>query len=177
MSGWFDWGDDRDSKRSLTLKQRKILYKNAKGRCQNPACNRKITFDEMQAGHKYRSWAKGGETSLRNAVCLCYRCNKKQNQDSWAIFLRKQGVVEPKTKLKQSLQKLKLPQLKRLANKHKIKLKGKTVETFFSSYRKAPTKTQYVNKLSGVVTLKEIASIPKEKVAKKKRRKATSYWW
>jgi len=74
--------DYYDSKRSLGIRDRQILYRNAKGRCQNPACNKKIEFDEMQVGHK-TAWSRGGSTTLRNSVCLCYRCNKLQGTDSW----------------------------------------------------------------------------------------------
>jgi hypothetical protein len=176
MVGLFDIGDDRDNKRSLTPSQRKILYKNAKGRCQNPACKRKIAFDVMVVGHK-TAWSKGGSTTLRNCVCLCMECNKRQGTYNWGRFLKKQGVEEPKTKRKRLLQKLTVPQLKRLAAKHKIKLQSQTVGDFWGTHRLAPTKTQYVNKLSGLITETEITSVPKIKVVKKRRRNYTSNWF
>ena len=151
-------GDDYDSKRTLGIRDKQILYRRVKGRCENPACGRKIDFDEMEASHKTRAWSKGGRTTLTNSVCLCHRCNKLQGTDSWATFLRKQKVVDPKTKLKKSLQALNIKQLKHLADKHNIKVKGQVVESLFSSYKKSPTKSQYINKLSGVVTEKEIQS-------------------
>lgn len=175
------WGDDTDSKRTLGIRDKQILYRNAKGRCENPACGKKIDFDEMQVGHK-TAWSRGGRTTLKNSVCLCYRCNKLQGTDSWATFLRKQNVVDPKTTLKKALQALSIKQLKYLADKHNIKVKGQVVEDFFDSYRKAPTKGQYVNKLSGVVTDREIQSAPKETVKpvakrKKKRKSADKFWF
>jgi hypothetical protein len=48
----WDFGNDRDTKRTLGIRDKQILYRNAKGRCQNPACDKKIDFDEMQVGHK-----------------------------------------------------------------------------------------------------------------------------
>jgi hypothetical protein len=150
--------DDYDSKRTIGIRDKQILYRNAKGRCQNPACGKKIEFDEMQVGHK-TAWSRGGRTTLANSVCLCYRCNKLQGTDSWATFLKKQGVVDQKTQLKKSLQALTLSQLKDLASKHKLKVRGKIVEGFFDSHRKAPTKTQYINKLVGIVTEKEINKV------------------
>jgi hypothetical protein len=50
------------------------------------------------------------------------------------------------------------------------------VETLFDSSRKPPTKSQYITKLSGVVTEKELHSIPKEavKTAVKRKRKKSS---
>ena len=174
------WDDDeRDSKRTLGIRDKQIIYRNAKGRCQNPACGKKIEFDEMQVGHK-TAWSRGGSTTFRNSICLCYRCNKLQGTDSWATFLKKQGVEEPKLKSKKSLEALSITQLKFLAQKHNIKVKGTVVETFFDSSRKAPTKRQYINKLAGVVTEKELSSVPKEapKTAKKKkRRKSDDFWW
>lgn len=163
------FGDDYDSKRTLGIRDKQILYRNAKGRCENPACGKKIDFDEMQVGHK-TAWSKGGRTTLKNSICLCYRCNKLQGTDSWATFLKKQNVVDSKTKLKKALQALSVKQLKYLADKHNIKVKGQLVEDFFDSYRKAPTKSQYINKLVGVVTERELSSLPKE-LPKKVRRK------
>jgi hypothetical protein len=171
--------DDRDTKRSLGIRDRQILYRNAKGRCQNPACNKKIEFDEMQVGHK-TAWSRRGSTTLRNSVCLCYRCNKLQGTDSWAVFLKKQGVKDPKEEVKQSLQNLTLQQLKLLAAKHKVKVTGRIEEDLFSSRRLAPTKRQYVNKLSGVVTAADLRSLPKElpKPPKKPtRRRSDDSWW
>ena len=178
MYYWDDW-DDRDPRRSLSQRDREILYRSAKGRCQNPACNMKIEFGEMLAGHK-TAWSKRGSTTLRNSVCLCYRCNKLQGTDSWAVFLKKQGVKDPKEELKQALQSLTLQQLKLLAAKHKVKVTGRIEEDLFSSRRLAPTKRQYVNKLSRVVTAADLRTLPKEppKPAKKRtRRQSSDLWW
>jgi hypothetical protein len=116
-------------------------------------------------------------------VCLCYKCNKLQGTDSWATFLKKYGVEDPKAKakesIKQSLNNLKIKQLKLLASKHHVMVKGQVEESLFDSHRLPPTKQQYINKLSGVVTEKEINSIPKEapvKVKRKKPRDSNSFW-
>jgi len=150
--------DDYDSKRTIGIRDKQILYRNAKGRCQNPACGKKIEFDEMQVGHK-TAWSRGGRTTLANSVCLCYRCNKLQGTDSWATFLKKQRVVDQKPQLKKSLQALTLSELKDLASKHKLIVTGKIAKGLFGSYRQDPTKTQYINKLVGVVTEKEINKV------------------
>jgi len=176
MSLWGD--DDRDARRTLGIRDKKILYRNAKGRCENPACGKKIDFDEMQVGHK-TAWSKYGRTTLKNSVCLCWRCNNLQGNDSWATFLKKQKVVDPKTRLKEALQVLSIKQLKFLAEKHHLKIKGQVVEDLFDSYRKAPTKGQYINKLVGVVNEQDLSSIPKEtpKIARrKKQRKSDDSW-
>ena len=174
--GLFD--DDRDTKRTLGIRDKQILYRNAKKRCQNPGCGKKIDFDEMQVGHK-TAWSKGGKTTLNNSACLCYRCNKLQGRDSWATFLRKQGVKDKKAETKTSLESLNMKQLKLLATRHNIKVKGKTEESLFYTERKAPTKKQYVSKLKGVVTEKEIKSLPKEVKPTKKRmkkKKSDDFW-
>jgi len=154
------FGDERSPKRTLGTRDKQILYRRANQRCENPTCGKKIEFDEMQVGHK-TAHSKGGSATLRNSVCLCYRCNKLQGTDSWATFLKKQGVVDPKTQLKKSLQALTVSQLEDLASKHRKKVSGKIEEGWFSSHRKAPTKAQYVSKLAGVVTQKELDSLPK----------------
>lgn len=173
--GLFD--DGRDARRTLGIREKQILYRNANKRCQNPACCREIEFDEMQVGHK-RAWSKGGRTTLKNSVCLCYRCNKLQGRDSWDAFLRKQGIRDEKAETKASLESLNLGQLKRLAKDHNIKVKGKTEEYMFRTARKAPMKKQYVSKLKGVVTEEEIRSLPNEVKPVKKRKKKTSdaFW-
>jgi hypothetical protein len=87
--------------------------------------------------------------------------------------MKKQGIEDPKTKVKQSLENLTLPQLKVLAAKHHVRVTGYVEEDWFSSRRVAPTKRQYVNKLSGVVTATDLRSVPKEppKPAQKKTRR------
>lgn len=172
---FFDFGNERDPKRSLGERDKKILFRNAKGRCQNPACNKKIGYEVMEVGHK-TAWAKGGKTTFKNSVCLCHQCNHEQGDDSWAVFMKKQGIEDPKTKVKQSLENLTLQQLKLLAAKHHVKVTGYVEEDLFSSRRVAPTKRQYINKLSGVVTSADLRSIPKEvkKPVKKKKRQTRS---
>lgn len=175
----WDFGNDRDTKRTLGIRDKQILYRNAKGKCQNPACNKKIDFDEMQVGHK-TAWSRGGATTLKTSVCLCYRCNKLQGTDSWAVFMKKQGIEDPKTKVKQSLENLTLQQLKLLAVKHHVKVTGYVEEDLFASRRVAPTKRQYITKLSGVLTASDLRSIPKETpkpVKKKKTRKSDDSWF
>jgi hypothetical protein len=176
--------DNRDTKRTLGIRDKQILYDRAKGRCENPTCRKKISFGEMIPGHK-KAWSEGGKTTLANSVCLCYACNKKQGKDSWAVFLKKQGYKDPKVKekqiIKQHLETLSLKQFKYLADKHHIKVKGQVVDNWwYGSYTKPPTKKQYITKLSGIVTAKDLGSVPKEapKLAKKKtRRKSDDSWF
>ena len=152
--------NNRSPKRSLGIRDKKILYRNAKGRCENPACTKKIEFDEMQVGHK-TAWSKGGSTTFKNSVCLCWRCNNLQGTDSWIVFLKKQGiaVADPKserTEVKKILVTKTVLELKALAKEHGYKVSGEVVENFFNSYTKAPTKAQYVKLLSAKLKLTDL---------------------
>ena len=86
--GGFRLPSQKSSKRTLGIRDKQILYRRAKGRCE--ACRRKIDFDEMHSGHKNAA-SKGGSATLRNSVCICARCNKLQGTDSWATFMKKMG--------------------------------------------------------------------------------------
>ena len=109
------WPDDAPRKRTLGIKDKEHLWKREGKRCSNPACGRKLDFTEMQVGHK-KAYSRGGSTAFSNLVSLCYPCNKLQGTDSWAVFLRKQGVTGAKTTatqaVKTKLQALTVTQLK-----------------------------------------------------------------
>ncbi|MCH8909646.1 MAG: HNH endonuclease [Chloroflexi bacterium] len=181
---WID--DDAPRKRTLGVRDRQILYRNAKKRCENPACGKKIDYDEMQVGHK-TAYSKGGATTLKNSAALCYRCNKLQGTDSWATFRKKQNVVDPvkasKVTVKSKLQILSVAQLKSLAAKYGIKVQGRIEEDFFETRRIPPTKSQYVTKLSAKLKINDLKSIPKAKPKiakpkpKKKKRDDDDFWW
>jgi HNH endonuclease len=150
----------RSQKRSLGERERKILYRNAKDRCENPACNKKIRYDEMQVGHK-TAWSKGGATTLKNSVCLCWACNNLQGNDSWPVFLKKQNIqVEDPNAEKKEVKKIltakTLIELKELAKVHGYKVSGEVIEGFFDSHTKAPNKTQYINVLSKKLKLADL---------------------
>ena len=134
----------------------------------------------MQVGHK-TAWSKRGSTTLANSVCLCYRCNKLQGTDSWATFMKKQGVKDQKTMVKESLQALSVGQLKLLAKKYHIKVSGEIEEGgwFGSPRRIAPSKSKYVSKLSKVLTPQQLRSVPKEapKTVKKRRKTKSRDSW
>jgi len=85
-------------KRTLSTRDRQILYRRAKGRCEG--CGKKIDYDEMQVGHR-RAYSKGGATTLANSACLCYRCNKLQGTDSLTTLKKKlAGTYRKRTKKK-----------------------------------------------------------------------------
>ena len=85
-------------KRDLGIRDRQILFMAAKGRCQNPYCKKKLASErEMQPGHK-TAFSRGGRTTIKNSVCLCYACNKLQGTDSWEKFLKKQAIANGQAK-------------------------------------------------------------------------------
>ena len=172
--GLFD--DDAPSKRTLGTRDRQILFINAQKKCQN--CGKTLEFHEMQVGHK-KAASKGGRATLKNCVCLCYPCNKLQGTDSWDTFQKKQGKHVEGTEIKNKLNVLSIRELKFLAKKHNIKVKGSIEEGFFNTSRKAPSKKQYITKLAKIVSENEIDSALKEippPLPKKRRRRKSSDW-
>jgi hypothetical protein len=170
-SGLFE---DEPVKRTLSGRDREILWIRAGKKCQS--CGNLIDYNEMQVGHK-TAWSRGGTTTLRNSVCLCYGCNKRQGTDGWGKFQRKLGNQSASGRAIQGLNSLSLSQLRQLSRKHGLTVKGIIVEDFFSSYRAAPTKKQYINALSKVVSNSDIGSAKRRaKPAKKRRRRHSSSW-
>ena len=170
------WDEPKKRKRSLGTRDRQILWERAKHKCE--ACGKKIDYPEMQVGHK-TAYSKGGSTTFRNSVCLCYKCNKLQGTDSWSTFLRKLGKSSPSNETKTILKTLTVPQLKKLAKKHNISVRGKKVEGFFTDTIKPPTKAQYVSAISRKVSISEIRSFKKKVPATpkpKKKRKTSNDW-
>jgi hypothetical protein len=164
------WDDERAVKRTLGIRDKQILYERSHHKCENPACGKELEFSEMQVGHK-KAHSRGGSTTLKNSVALCWRCNKLQGTDNWEVFLRKQGVSLPGDGVRQLLSKLSLSELKFLAAKHGVKLKGRFVEggLFSSDYRQAPSKNQYVMALAKVVSDNDVKSGLSEKLSSRLR--------
>jgi len=113
----------------------------------------------MQVGHK-TAYSRGGGTTLRNSVALCYGCNKKQGTDSWEVFQKKQGKTIGVDNLKNILSSLSMKELKYIAAKHGIKLKGRYVEggILEDGYYQAPSKQRYIKELARVVTEDDVKS-------------------
>lgn len=149
--------DDEPAPRSLGIREKQILYGRAQHKCEN--CNRNIEFSDMQVGHK-TAYPREGGTTLRNSVALFYGCNKKQGTDSWEVFQKKQGKRVGVDNLKSMLSKLSMKELKYIATKHGIKLKGRYVEggILEDDYYQAPSRQRYVKELARVVTESDIKS-------------------
>ena len=82
-----------------------------------------------------------------------------QGTDSWKTFLKKLGK-KPKSKdseVKGKLKKMTLSELKLLAKRHKITVKGTIEKGFFEDSRIPPSKAQYVTALSKKLSEKDIS--------------------
>lgn len=167
--------DDEPVKRTLRIREKQILWEKAGHKCQ--ACGKELDFTEMQVGHKIAA-SKGGSATLRNSVCLCYRCNKLQGTDSWSAFLKKMGKRPEGLKIKDILKRLSVQKLKFLAKKHGVRVKGKTEEGWLGDSYVAPSKMQYVNALAKQLSERDIESSLKgfRKPIKKRRKKSDSWW-
>lgn len=167
--------DEEPTKRTLGSRERQILWHRAGKKCE--ACGKEIGLDEMQSGHKFAA-SKGGSATLRNSVCLCYRCNKLQVTDTWVTFLKKVGKQPEGSKTKIILEGLNIRQLKFLAQKHNVKLKGRIEEGLFEDHRLPASKKQYINALTKILSDENISSELKQmsQQVKKKRRFSNSYW-
>ena len=167
--------DDEPARRTLGTREKQILLERAGHKCE--ACGKELDYSEMQVGHKIAA-SKGGSASLRNSVCLCYRCNKLQGTDSWAVFLKKMGKQSKDSGIRNILKGLSLPKLRFLAKKHNVKVKGRTEEGWFQDNYVPPSKKQFVNALAKQISEDEIKASLKEipQSAKKKKKRKTSYW-
>lgn len=167
------WGTNKP-KRSLGIRDRQILWIKSGKKCEN--CGKTLEFHEMQPGHK-KAYAKGGPTTMKNSVCLCYACNKLQGTDTWETFQKKQGKqVKDENPSKTKLKNLTLTQLKHLTKEKNIKLKGKTKEGFFKDTYTPPSKTLYVKALAPKISEKEIETTLKKmpvKTSKPRKKKKT----
>ena len=164
---------DEPVRRALGTRDKQILFERAGRRCE--ACGKELDYSEMQVGHKIAA-SKGGSASLRNSVCLCYKCNKLQGTDSWAVFLKKMGKQSKDFRTKEILKGLSLQKLRFLAKKHNVKVRGRTEESWFQENYVPPSKRQYLNALAKQISENEIKTSLKKFPQSTKRKRKTSGW-
>jgi hypothetical protein len=179
----FNFEEDSQPKRKSIPKAVKVTVWNkyigadkAEGKCY--VCKRTIHITDFDLGHN-KAVSRGGRNNISNLRPICRTCNTSMQTTSIETF-KTRHFDKPKADLKPSLQALSISQLRGLAKKHGIKIRGEVIETLFESHTKSPTKSQYVNRLAKVATSKEISSVPKEVSKPKKKRatrKANNYWW
>jgi hypothetical protein len=147
------WDDEEPTRRTLGIRDKKILFERAGHKCES--CEKPLDFLEMQVGHKTAA-SKGGNATLRNTVCLCYKCNNLMGTDSWTTFRKKMGKRQTNDSTKKALKELPVAKLKFLAKKFKVKVRGRAEESWFETTIMPPTKMQYVNALAKKISADEI---------------------
>jgi len=173
--GLLDWDDEEPTKRSLNIREKKILYTRANGRCE--LCHEPIGFLEMQVGHKIAA-SRGGSATLRNTVALCFKCNNLQGTDSWEAVHKKLGRETKEMKMKSVLYGLTVRQLAFLAKLRGVKVKGRYEEGGFLSddVYVAPSKRMYINQL--MKKMKDVSEsairLELSRMPKPKRRRSSS---
>ena len=182
--GLLDWDDDEGpTKRTLTIREKKILYTRAKGKCE--LCGETIDFLEMQVGHKTAA-SRGGSATLRNTVALCFKCNNTMGTDSWESIHKKLGKQTADMKTKEILNGLSVRQLAFLAKSRNVKVKGRWEEGGILSddVYLAPSKRMYLSrltdKLKGTpedVIRTELAKMPKPAKRKRARQSSNDSWF
>jgi hypothetical protein len=171
---------ERKKRKTLTPALRIYIWERPKeyGR-KCSICGKRITkLSDLELDHT-RAYSKGGKR-----LALAHKdCNRVKASGGLREIQKKLGIIPESVKIaqetKQILGDLSMPQLKFLAQKHHIKVKGRVEESFLESYRKPPSKAQYVNALAKVVSEKDIDSelkkMPQVEKKRKKKRK-TSDW-
>lgn len=66
----------KDPRRNYDHIDRSILWYMVDGKCQS--CNKEISLENMEADHII-PYARGGQTILENAQCLCRDCNRQKS--------------------------------------------------------------------------------------------------
>jgi hypothetical protein len=147
--------ESRDSRRSFTQTQKNEILYQQNNKCAK--CHKKLDIRIIQYDH-IKAWADTGRTITQNGAALHPDCHAlKTHIDRVKKIDKQETSIKPASS--ETLKKLNIKQLKILAQKHKIVLRGKTSGNFLYSEYVAPTKSRYVEKLSGQVTEKEMKSL------------------
>jgi len=95
--------------------------------------------------------------TLKNTFVVHPRCNRLQHTLTLKETHRYMARPETdKDKARRLLNSLTVDQLKNLAGRHGIKLKGKVVDSFLWRETIPPSKRQYVNALAKVLTSRQV---------------------
>jgi len=106
-----------------------------------------------------RAVARGGRLTIKNTFVIHPSCNRSMATKTRAELARTLGLSLPGAQAREALSKLSMAQLRVLANKHGVKVKGRIEEGVFfwsENERKPPTKRQYVNALAKVLTAEDL---------------------
>jgi hypothetical protein len=142
--------ESRDSRRRFTDTQKKQILYQQDNKC--AVCHKKLDPRTVEFDH-VKEWSATGETIVKNGAALHPDCHRLK---TFNHVLKKtdKSKTEDKLATRQELNALTITQLKSLALKHKIKVTGRTYEDMWERRKLPPTKTQYINKLLGIVRVK-----------------------
>jgi hypothetical protein len=146
----------RDGRRAFTTTQKNEILHQQDGKCAE--CHKKLDVRVIEY-HHIKAWAAQGRTVTQNGAALCPTCHKLKTHKERLKSIDKKPV-EPKPVTSVALGKLTTDQLRLLAQKHHIRVKGATAWSVWDGdYTKPPTKQHYVSRLKGLVTDREISSL------------------
>lgn len=173
--GWGLW-DEAPEKKTIPRKLlRRMVWERDKGICQ--ICHRKADPFDWELGHN-RARSKGGRLTYKNTFVVHPSCNRSQQTLTLRETRRIIGGPQTETeKARSILNGLTMDQLRFLAKKHNIVVRGKTIEGLFSDVYKPPTKRQYVTALSKVIPPGKVKVELRGYVKKKPRRKPKTDDW
>ncbi|MBI2126035.1 MAG: hypothetical protein HYU02_01795 [Thaumarchaeota archaeon] len=172
--GYF-W-EDEERRRTPTKALRMIVYRRDKG--VYGICHGKVDPFDFELAHN-RAHSRGGKLTVTNTFVAHPSCNRSQGTLSRIQVRRALGIETKEDKMRKALKGLNLQQLRYLAQKRGVKVKGAvTSSLLWGDSRSPPSGTKYVNTLAKVVSESDItlASKQKPKVRKKSRRRNPSDW-
>ena len=156
MTITFSFWDDKPKKRKTIPKKllRQAVWKRDKGICR--VCGRRVDPNDWALGHN-RARSKGGKLTFKNTYVVHPLCNRSQHTLTLKETRRLIGSPETdQEKARRLLNSLTVDQLKNLAGRHGIKLRGKVVDSFLWRETQPPSKRQYVNALAKVLTSRQV---------------------
>ena len=109
--------------------------------------------------------------TIGNTFVAHSSCNSSQGTLSLRQTRRAIGLSGPKDNIRSALNGLSIAQLRNLASKKDVKVRGSVSEGLFESVRTAPSKAKYVNALAKRVSIGEIGKAKTFVPAKPKRRR------
>jgi predicted restriction endonuclease len=158
----------RDRRRAFTITQKNEILYQQDTRC--AVCHVKLDLRVVEYDH-IKAWAASGRTITQNGAALCPNCHRlKTHKERLKSIDRKSTEMKPA--LSFSLDELSTKQLKFLAQKHHLRVRGSTGWNLWDGdYTKSPSKRQYIAKLKGVVTANDINALRKEETRNTKKRR------
>jgi hypothetical protein len=160
-SGWgrghlFSLWDEPKKKRKTIPKKllRKAVWERDKGICR--VCGHKVDPNDWALGHN-RARSRGGKLTFKNTYVVHPVCNRSQQSLTLKETHRLIGSPETEQdKSRRLLNSLTVDQLKKLAERHGIKLRDRVVDNFLWPTYGPPSKRQYVNALAKVLTSRQV---------------------